>query len=214
MFPRPALRPAFWAAGLLGLALWPLAAWADRTALMDQLLSQDPGYATPRDRAEALPPLLAMWQEIGDCLAKVNVWETDLQTCVTQVHDRCLNQDLSDQSQRDCWAQERFAWAAQRLQTRAELVAHIRKNAAESPEFYPKIGPDADYSAEGLIARLAQFDAAADKAADLTCAMEVTTQGYDPNRQTPPLTALNTDFSCPIDLAADRIWRYLRWAGL
>lgn len=178
---------------------------------MDRLLLQYPYYADAKDRAEAMPRLLTMWQGISDCVAKANVWQTDLSSCVAQVHEACATGDFTDWGQRPCWDDEIFAWKAERQQTRAELEAAIRKNAADHPEYYPKLGPDDDYRPDAMIALLVQYDAAADKIADLTCSMEVGTQGYDPNRGTPSLNAINTVYSCPIDLEAERVWRYLRW---
>ena len=178
---------------------------------MDALLATYQFYADAKDRAEAVPRLVAIWQGISDCVDAVDVGASDASVCVARVHQTCVAGDWTDFGQRPCWDDEFFAWRAERKEVLAALKEQIRKEAADGPESFPKISADQDYSADHLFDLLQQSDAAADKFAELNCAIEVGVLGYDPNRGTPPLNAINTSYACPIDAEALQAWRYIRW---
>ena len=118
----------------------------------------------------------------------------------------------TDINQRACWDDEIFAWKLVRQDALGRLVSIVETDAKASPESYPKISAEEDYSGDHIVRNLRAFDAEADKVSKRVCGIEVGLQGFDPNRGAIPPNAINTGYFCGIDQDADVVRRYLLWS--
>lgn len=180
---------------------------------MDRLLATFPAFEDAQLRKEELPAIMEVWRDAQACVAAVKPNKTDLGPCVERVHEACLGRmgSTSWSADRDCWDIEIFAWMLLRQDARENLIARVEAQATASPEFFPKLSDDEDYSAAHLTDEIRRYDLEADQFNEMACGIDVGLMGYDPERQTIPLTAIDRSYSCGVEAQASVLRTYLGW---
>lgn len=180
---------------------------------MDRLLATFPAFEDAQLRKEELPAIMEVWRDAQACVAAVKPHETDLQACVARVHETCLGRTEPGAAfaDRDCWDMEIFAWMLLRQDARENLIARVEAQATASPEFFPRLSEEEDYGAAHLTDEIRRYDLEADQFNEMACGIDVGLIGYDPERQTIPLTAIDRSYSCGVEAQASVLRTYLKW---
>lgn len=180
---------------------------------MDRLLATFPAFKDPETRKQELPAILEVWRDARACVAGVDPRGADMKACVARVHEACLGRTGSETAfaERDCWDREVFAWMLLRQDAREDLIARIESRAAASPEVCPKLSDDEDYSAAHLADEIRRYDLVAERLNEMACGIDIGLMGYDPDRQTIPLMAIDRTYSCGIEAQVSVVRTYLGW---